>query len=521
MNSNIATISSKAAAGALCALLALSQFASAAKQAATPRLPVSRIAGAAAVTPRLPALSDAPQARVPEAVLKAMGYNSNTLAAEQPREAAAQEARIASPEKLAEVADVFAAAPQNMREASADDAQGSGRKLEQAMTGERSIETTEGAAEPTLPQASAWGKGVADKMLAEFGKAIIGQKRAIQSTLIALITARSIDLVALPGTGKTEMAKVLAKITGMDYKRVQFTADLMPSDITGGFVRKYDEQKKEDAWVYEPGPVFTQIFHADELNRAQPKTQGALLEAMQEKGVTAGGVTRPLDENFFLIATRNPIEQDGTYPIPEAALDRFIGSEVIEEGDEQETLDIVKLNATRGARPQIDQVTSVAEIEGLRSLAEALPMKESVRLYAVRLARATVDNPVLSKRVRPVVSPRRAAISLEVAARALAVLRGHAYVSNQEITDVAHMVLRHRIAMNSPADDKEAFIWEILDSVQTPSERDLADLEGQARLAKPAPAGRKPMRSGPAVSREPILTPPVHKSLWKPWTWFK
>jgi len=282
----------------------------------------------------------------------------------------------------------------------------------------------------------------------ELKRVIHGQDEAIQSLLVALTAGGHVLVEGVPGVAKTLLARSLASALRLSFSRIQFTPDLMPSDITG--VSVFDIAKGE--FHFRPGPLFANIVLADEINRAPAKTQAALLEAMQEYQVSIDGQSRPLSPHFMVVATQNPIEYEGTYPLPEAQLDRFLLKVVIEypnEEDERAMLKTIQTLGERAARPHalVQPVVGPEEIRGLRAQTYAIRVDDSVSEYALRLVRQSRSLPSLTLGASP-----RAAIMLLQAARALALLRGKDYVTPDEVQVMALPVLRHRIRLTPEAE---------------------------------------------------------------------
>ncbi len=293
-----------------------------------------------------------------------------------------------------------------------------------------------------------------DAIRAEIGKVIVGQQDVVEEILIAIFTRSHALLVGVPGLAKTLLISTLAKTLQMSFKRVQFTPDLMPSDITGTEMIHQDQATGERTFRFLEGPLFANIVLADEINRTPPKTQAALLEAMQERCVTIGGETRPLPNPFFVLATQNPLEQEGTYPLPEAQLDRFlflISVGYPEEADEVEIMN----RALAGSGDQPEPVLDVEGVIQAQEIVRQIPVPDHVVSYASRLARSTRPEEVgaaeVAKQWLSFGAGPRASISLVTAARAHALLRGRTYVDCEDIAAVAPAILRHRIATNFAA----------------------------------------------------------------------
>lgn len=271
-----------------------------------------------------------------------------------------------------------------------------------------------------------------------------GQQRVIADLITAFLARGHVLLEGVPGTGKTLLARTMAQALGLRFHRVQFTPDLMPTDILGTSVYR----QHENAFVLMKGPVFTEVLVADEINRTPPKTQAALLEAMEERQVTIDGTTHALDEHFFVVATQNPLELEGTYPLPEAQLDRFLMR--IRVGYPEADAELAMLQAfhqRRGAQPSIERAIDAAELSALREAAAEVRADESILQYVVQLARETRQNP----RVRLGASPRSAQALLG-AAKARAVLNGNDFVTPDDVKAVAPSVLNHRLILKAEAE---------------------------------------------------------------------
>jgi MoxR-like ATPase len=291
-------------------------------------------------------------------------------------------------------------------------------------------------------------KGLGERIAGEIGKAVVGQEQTVRHLLIALFSGGHVLLEGPPGTAKTFLAQCFAATVGLDFKRIQFTPDLMPGDITGSNIFNFQTSQ----FSLTRGPIFCDLLLSDEINRAPPKTQAALLEAMQERSVTLDGVSHPLGDRFMVVATQNPIENQGVYPLPEAQLDRFLFKLLVDYPDEAEEIRIV---ATHGA----DRGTTTPQRWGIARqtdgavLAEAVAAVSTVTLvdevvaYIVRLIRATRTSIELTAGASP-----RAAAMLAGAARASAALDGRDYVVPDDVRALAPAVLRHRIALSPTAE---------------------------------------------------------------------
>ncbi len=289
----------------------------------------------------------------------------------------------------------------------------------------------------------------------ELGKVIVGQERVMEELLVALFCRGHCLLVGVPGLAKTLLVSTLAKTLSLSFSRIQFTPDLMPSDITGTEVIEEDKTTGQRGLRYVKGPIFANAILADEINRTPPKTQAALLEAMQEHQVTAGGVQRHLPEPFFVMATQNPIEQEGTYPLPEAQLDRFMFNVLVNYPTEQEEFDIVRLT-TAPRKIELQHVLSDKDVMALQEVVRKVPVAEHVIRYALRLTRQTrLNQPDTPKFIKDYVSwgaGPRASQTLVLAGKARAMLQGRYHVSTEDVRQVAYPTLRHRILTNFNAE---------------------------------------------------------------------
>jgi len=289
----------------------------------------------------------------------------------------------------------------------------------------------------------------------QLGRVIVGQKAVIEELLVAMFARGHCLLVGVPGLAKTLMIRTLAEALSLEFRRIQFTPDLMPSDITGTEVIQEDKGSGTRELRFLQGPIFANIILADEINRTPPKTQAALLEAMQEHQVTVGGKRHVLNEPFFVLATQNPIEQEGTYPLPEAQLDRFMFNTYVDYPSEEEELAIVK-QTTADLSVKITPTLSDEEILSLQRIVRRVPVADHVARYALRLVRLTRPNQDgVPDYIRDYVNwgaGPRASQYLVLGAKARAVLYGRYYVSTEDIAAVAYPVLRHRIMTNFNAE---------------------------------------------------------------------
>ena len=289
----------------------------------------------------------------------------------------------------------------------------------------------------------------------EIGKVIIGQENILEHLLIALLSQGHTLLVGVPGLAKTLIIKTLSDILDLSFKRIQFTPDLMPSDITGTELIDIDNNTGQRSFRFFKGPVFANIVLADEINRTPPKTQSALLEAMQEHKVTAGGKSYDLDEPFFVLATQNPIEQEGTYPLPEAQLDRFMFNLEIEYPSNEEEISIVR-GTTSSDETNLNAVITKSEISLLQELIKRVPSSDNVVEYAVKLSASTRPQSELApdfiKKTVDWGAGPRASQYLVLGAKAKAVLDGRPSPNISDVKSLAAPILRHRVLPNFNAE---------------------------------------------------------------------
>lgn len=295
------------------------------------------------------------------------------------------------------------------------------------------------------------------ELRAELGKVIVGQEKVVEELLIAMFCRGHALLVGVPGLAKTLLISTLARTLGMSFARIQFTPDLMPSDITGTEVIEEDKTTGSRQLRFVRGPVFANVLLADEINRTPPKTQAALLEAMQEGQVTAGGKQHRLPQPFFVLATQNPIEQEGTYPLPEAQLDRFLFNIHVGYPTEEEEFQIVRLT-TAGKKVELKHILSTEDVLHIQEIVRRVPVADHVIRYALqfsRLSRRGENEAALPPFVKEYVgwgAGPRASQALVLAGKARALLRGRYHVSTEDIRAVAIPVLRHRIVCNFGAE---------------------------------------------------------------------
>ena len=318
-----------------------------------------------------------------------------------------------------------------------------------------------------------------DVIMAEIGKAIIGQKDIVGDVLCAIIARGHVLLIGMPGLAKTMLVRTISEVLDLQFKRIQFTPDLMPSDITGTDILEVDDNTGKKEYRFIKGPLFTQMLLADEINRTPPKTQAALLEAMQEYRVTAAGETHTLAPPFFVLATQNPLEQEGTYPLPEAQLDRFMFSVYVDYPSEAEEEIIAKVTTT-AQKYTLNKVLNAQSIIELQKAVRDLPISDHVVKYAVRLVRATrpgdMRAPDFIKKWIHVGAGPRAAQNLLVGAKARAVIAGRLLVTCDDVRSVARPVLRHRMFTNFTADsegmDTDKIVKKLLETVEEPGAKD-------------------------------------------------
>ncbi|MFJ6687156.1 AAA family ATPase [Streptomyces sp. NPDC091294] len=305
--------------------------------------------------------------------------------------------------------------------------------------------TTDNAGQTAAPGNA---RAALEALRAEIAKAVVGQDAAVTGLVVALLCRGHVLLEGVPGVAKTLLVRTLAAATELDTKRVQFTPDLMPSDVTGSLI--YDARTTE--FSFQPGPVFTNLLLADEINRTPPKTQSSLLEAMEERQVTVDGTPRPLPEPFLVAATQNPVEYEGTYPLPEAQLDRFLLKLTVPLPTRQDEIDVLTRHAAgfsprdlhaAGVRP----VASAAALEAARAEAAKTTVSPEITAYVVDICRATRESPSLTLGVSP-----RGATALLSTSRAWAWLTGRDYVTPDDVKALALPTLRHRVQLRPEAE---------------------------------------------------------------------
>jgi MoxR-like ATPase len=317
-------------------------------------------------------------------------------------------------------------------------------------------------------------KDGADRIQAELHKLIIGQESVIEELLLSLFVGGNSLIIGVPGLAKTLLVHTLAQVLNLKFSRIQFTPDLMPSDITGTDLIQEDPQTGRREMVFSPGPIFANILLADEINRTPPKTQSALLEAMQEHRVTIQGRTYRLEEPFHVFATQNPIELEGTYPLPEAQLDRFMFQIIIEHLPESGEMDVVR-STTSIQDHKFEHVVTGPDLVAFQQLVRRVPVSEPVLRYAVNFVRATRPNEKHGASLMPGGAPDfikewvsygasvRAAQYLVLGGKARALMRGRTHVAFEDIRALAHPVLRHRILPNFHAESEKITTSHLID----------------------------------------------------------
>ena len=306
---------------------------------------------------------------------------------------------------------------------------------------------------------------VANRLRKNIQRVIVGKDEVINLTLVALLCEGHLLLEDVPGIGKTTLARTLAASLGCTFRRIQFTPDLLPSDVTG--LNWFNQ--KEQSFEFRPGPIISQVVLADEINRATPRTQSALLEAMQERQVTVDGVTRPLSQPFLVMATQNPVELEGTFPLPEAQVDRFLLRVALGYPTQEEENAILERFKSVDAYPDLQAVTTAEEIVQLQQERSQVRIEETVRDYVVRVSRATRNHPEIELGASP-----RATLSLYWSAQAWAAIHGRDYVLPDDIKFMAPHVLTHRLMISPQAQlrgrQPQELVADIVDAVPVPVE---------------------------------------------------
>jgi MoxR-like ATPase len=300
----------------------------------------------------------------------------------------------------------------------------------------------------------------------EVRKVIVGQDEVVDSLLLTLLVGGHCLITGMPGTAKTLLVRTLAYALGLTFKRIQFTPDLMPTDVTGTDIIEEDITTGHRTWTFVPGPIFANVLLADEINRTPPKTQSALLEAMQEFSVTVRGHHHKIERPFFVLATQNPIELEGTYPLPEAQLDRFLFNVVLDYLSADEELDVVNRYTTQMDIPAVAACTTPEQILKYQHLVRQVPVAESVNRFAVDLVRATrpadPTAPDIVRRYIQYGASVRATMFITLAAKARALLSGRYHVTREDIAALALPVLRHRMLTNYFAESDGVSVDQVL-----------------------------------------------------------
>ncbi|HVT88159.1 MAG TPA: MoxR family ATPase [Tepidisphaeraceae bacterium] len=313
------------------------------------------------------------------------------------------------------------------------------------------------------------------QLQAELGKVIVGQHRVIEEVLISIFSRSNCLMQGVPGLAKTMLISTLADAMDLSFRRIQFTPDLMPSDITGTDILQEDPQSGRRRFEFQKGPIFANLILADEINRTPPKTQSALLQAMQERQVTVGSQTLELPDPFFVLATQNPIEQEGTYPLPEAQLDRFMFMVLVDYPNRDEELEVLK-RTTNDSSGLVQRVLTAEQIRRLQAVVRQVPVSQEVYEFALAIVRATRPNDAnASDFVRQWLSwgaGPRAGQFMVIAAKARALMKGRLHATIEDIEAVAAPVLRHRIIPNFNADAEGITVEQIIAKIMTLVPRD-------------------------------------------------
>ena len=318
---------------------------------------------------------------------------------------------------------------------------------------------------------------VRQDIVTQVRRVIVGQDEVIEQVMIALFVGGHCLITGLPGTAKTLLVRTLSEILGLEFRRIQFTPDLMPSDITGTDIIEEEPGTGRRTWTFVPGPIFANVLLADEINRTPPKTQSALLEAMQELSCTVRGNQYKIKPPFFVLATQNPIELEGTYPLPEAQLDRFIFNVLLEYLSAEDEMKVLDLTTTV-KKDKADTVTTAEEILDFQQLVRMVPIADTVARYAVDIVRATratdVTAPDFVKKYVNFGASVRAAQNLVLCAKARALMHGRYHVSYQDVQAMTRPILRHRILLNFQAESdkltQDDILLKVLDYKPAPKE---------------------------------------------------
>ena len=291
-----------------------------------------------------------------------------------------------------------------------------------------------------------------ERIRTEVRKIIVGQDEVVDHLLMTLLVGGHCLITGMPGTAKTLLVRTLASALGLTFKRIQFTPDLMPTDVTGTDILEEDVASGKRTWTFVPGPLFTNVLLADEINRTPPKTQSALLEAMQEFSVTVRGHHHKIERPFFVLATQNPIELEGTYPLPEAQLDRFLFNVLLDYLSAEHEVDVVTRTTTRMDLPDITACTTPEQILKFQWLVRQVPVSQTVARYAVDLVRATRPHdpnaPEMVKKYVQYGASVRATQFITLAAKARALMQGRYHVTHEDVASLALPVMRHRVLTN-------------------------------------------------------------------------
>ncbi len=302
-------------------------------------------------------------------------------------------------------------------------------------------------------------KQVFDELQKELGKVIVGQQDVVEQILVSILCDANALLEGYPGLAKTLTVRTLAEMMDLKFSRIQNTPDLMPSDITGTYIIEESSGKRQ--FKFQPGPIFANIVLADEINRATPKTQSALLEAMQEKQVTVGTNTYKLDAPFFVLATMNPIEQEGTYPLPEAQADRFLLKIKVAYPTYDQEIEIVDMYAAEAKDRRLKVMLNKNHLLTLQGLTRQVPIANDIKQRAVKIIHATRSN----KEIIQYGASPRASIGLILASKARALIQGRNHVSNDDLNFLAYPILRHRIVLNFEAERKGMSVDDAIKSI--------------------------------------------------------
>ena len=314
-------------------------------------------------------------------------------------------------------------------------------------------------------------------IIAQVRRVIVGQDEVIEQVLVALFVGGHCLITGLPGTAKTLLVRTLAQALGLVFRRIQFTPDLMPSDITGTDIIEEDPGTGRRTWTFVQGPIFTNVLLADEINRTPPKTQSALLEAMQERSCTVRGNQYTIQAPFFVLATQNPIELEGTYPLPEAQLDRFIFNTLLDYLSADHEMKVLDLTTTTQTA-QVEAVTTAEEILDFQQVVRMVPIADSIARYAVNLVRATratdSSSPDFVKKYVNFGASVRAAQFLVLAAKARALMHKRYHVAYEDVTALMRPILRHRILLNFQAESdkltQDDILKKLLETMPAPRE---------------------------------------------------